>query len=177
MKIHVLRATALPLLLVIGGISGCAHPVLLESSINTSAEVMVGNLSSGYMNVMTYSDPFVCDGPHVVGTVFNPGEIRGHKLSADNVITVSFGAWGLPADHGKVAWCNPIFVSLRLDAGRKYRMEFHADSSSKKCGVIISDVESNERVRSVLREGSGGLFPGVMAGPISCEPSTEARTL
>ena len=93
-----------------------------------------------------------------------------HSVPVEGPVTISFAPWGLPTNPGFVSWCKPIFLTAKLNVERTYRFLFVADSSTQRCSVQITDTETSQPVASILREGTGGLFPGVMAGPISCKP-------
>jgi hypothetical protein len=152
--------------------SGCTHPHLVERKEH-SATVQVENASGGYANVMVYHEPLTCEGPQVLGSIFQPYQSREHLLAAGETTTLSVAAWGLPSEPQKVAWCPPIFISFKLNEDRAYRLRFVVDYSAKKCALRLSDRVTEAAIPTKQFEGTGGLFPGVMAGPISCKPKQQ----
>lgn len=162
------------LLCVAASLGGCTYPMLVEGS-GPSAKVVIRNQSSGYVNVMTYRDPRSCDGTQLVGRVFQPWESRDHQLPAGPT-TLSVGAWGLSLGSSNLASCKAIFVSTKLVPGQTYFLDFVARQGEDRCGVRLLD-GSGEPPPVLRRQGSGGMFPGVMAGPNSCEPDPAIDSL
>lgn len=150
-------------------VSSCTHPAYVER-MEHSASVQIENASTGYSNLMTYRNSQTCEGPQVLGTIFQPNESRVHQLSAGESTTVSVAAWGLPSEPQMVSWCPPIFLSFKLIEGHSYRLRFAVDYSAKKCAVQLIDRITGSSIPTAQLDGTGGLFPGIMAGPISCKP-------
>lgn len=153
-------------------VSGCTHPSLIERKEH-SATVHVENASVGYANVMVYHNALTCEGPQVLGSIFQPNQSRDHLLPAGETTTLSVAAWGLPSEPQKVAWCPPIFISFKLAEDRSYRLKFMVNYSAKKCAIQLSDRVTEAPIPTEQFVGTGGLFPGVMAGPISCKPKQQ----
>lgn len=171
-----LRITSILLAISTIFLNGCSLPLLVENS-GPSAPIDVTNGSTGYVQVMTFENPQTCAEPRLVGYILKPGQVRAHALPAGKVITLSIGAFGLPAAPGHVAWCNPFFLSAKLLPGRNYKLSFEADATAKTCGVRLIDGASGQLVPTVRRNGQGALFSGTMATTPSCEPNPQIEAL
>ncbi|WP_444925317.1 hypothetical protein ACJJI4_12205 [Microbulbifer sp. TRSA002] len=147
-------------------LASCAHPPLQEN-VPGGAQVLFRNASVGYMNAMTYDDASNCENPRTIGKIFEPGDSRKHALPSEEVVTISVGAWGLPAKGGHVAWCDALFFSVKLEAEEEYTVEFRQDSQNR-CGLLVTQNATGKPQEMVLRSGEGALFPGVAAEKISC---------
>ena len=152
-------------------VAGCSHPVLQEPS-GPSATLRIENRSVGYVNVMLYTDPETCTQPNRTGVV-QPGETLTRPIPAGQVITLSAGAWGAP---GIGSWCQPLFISTKLEEGITLTLRYTVDAQAKRC-TLASAVGDGASPAIVERRGTGGLFTGVLAGPTSCSPEPALKKL
>jgi len=157
-------------------LAGCSHPQFVPTSSGSSALVEFRNGSTGYTQQYFFEEPVSCKGPSVITSV-GPQSSKSVRMPAGQPITIWTSAWGLPAPAGMVAWCRPSAFSSRLVAGRSYRVEFVADASQKKCGVVLTSTD-DQQVKLVSRKVDG---PEIAGGPLtkafSCSQSDDLSAI
>ena len=150
-------------------LAACTLP-MQQDPAGPAASLRVRNAGEGFTQAMTFGDAQTCADAHVLGYAMRSGVEATFKVPANQVITLSMGAFGLtPSQSNQIAWCKPAFLSARLKAGVSYQLSYKADAATQTCGPRLVETATGAAVPVVIRDGRGGQFSGTTSEP-SCKP-------
>lgn len=156
--------------------ASCSRPFLKEDA-EPSVPVTFKNSTFHYVQNFYFKDNDTCKDPELIGPALDPKSVRQHLLPYNKVITLASGAWS--GGSGGASWCNPIFISTKLEPKRSYELVFSIDSAAKRCMVTLLPASGDARdtPKVIRRNGTGPWGAGVMAGSFSCDRSAEMESL